>query len=103
MRNTRTTRKVLAVLPTDIETPFYSYAVGQATGIPSGTLTPILGRLQIAGWVTYEWEPRRDGLQRPRRRYYRMTELGVAEAAKLLETPYRAQPSRARDRAEVGS
>jgi PadR family transcriptional regulator PadR len=85
MRNTSTTRKVLAALPTDTTTTFYGYAIKKETGLPSGTLTPILGKLQNAGWITYQWEPRVEGMQRPPRRYYRMTEFGVAEAAAKIE------------------
>ena len=53
-------------------------------GIKSGTLYPILIRLEEAGWLESRWEvvdPRHVG--RPRRRYYRMTGDGhrVALAA----------------------
>ena len=51
------------------------------TGLKSGSLYPILMRLEEAGWVTSEWEagdPARLG--RPRRRYYSITCVGARNA-----------------------
>jgi Predicted transcriptional regulators len=36
-----------------------------ATGLPSGTIYPILRRLQDAGWVTADWERIGPGLAIP--------------------------------------
>jgi len=49
----------------------------ESTGLSSGTLYPILMRLDEAGWLESRWEkvdPARVG--RPRRRLYRITALG---------------------------
>ena len=51
--------------------------IGRETKLASGTLYPILSRLEGAGWLESRWEegePRLLG--RPRRRLYRLTALG---------------------------
>jgi PadR family transcriptional regulator, regulatory protein PadR len=55
--------------------------IARSTGLASGTLYPILLRLEVAGWLESRWEeedPRK--LERPRRRLYRITGLGVRQA-----------------------
>jgi DNA-binding PadR family transcriptional regulator len=55
--------------------------ISRSTGLASGTLYPILFRLEEAGWVESEWEdvvPTK--VKRPRRRLYRMTGIGEANA-----------------------
>jgi DNA-binding PadR family transcriptional regulator len=52
--------------------------LSKATGLGSGTLYPLLAKLEKAGWLSPEWEvldPREAG--RPRRRYYTLTALGA--------------------------
>jgi PadR family transcriptional regulator, regulatory protein PadR len=59
----------------------YGYDLMKAAGLPSGTLYPLLARLQAAGLVASAWEtPHQDG-QRPRR-YYQLTGEGI-EVARL--------------------
>ena len=59
----------------------YGYDLMKAAGLPSGTLYPLLARLQARGLVSSAWEtPHQDG-QRPRR-YYQLTGEGI-EAARL--------------------
>jgi PadR family transcriptional regulator len=59
----------------------YGYDLMKATGLKSGTLYPLLGRLENEELVTSAWEtPQQDG-QRPRK-YYRLTARG-AEVARL--------------------
>jgi DNA-binding PadR family transcriptional regulator len=73
--------KVAAALLADPAAERYGLQLMQATGLPSGTLYPILVRLERAGWVESRWEhtdPVAEG--RPARRYYRLTPDGVAEA-----------------------
>ena len=63
----------------------YGLELGQAVGVPSGTLHPILSRLETAGWLNSTWEvadPHTAG--RPRRRYYVLTPEGVEGARELL-------------------
>jgi DNA-binding PadR family transcriptional regulator len=55
--------------------------ISRSTGLASGTLYPILFRLEEAGWLESEWEevvPTQ--VKRPRRRLYRTTALGEANA-----------------------
>lgn len=53
----------------------------RATALPSGTVYPILTRLDDAGWLRSQWEvgdPSRLG--RPRKRFYTLTAEGAREA-----------------------
>ena len=59
----------------------YGYDLMKAAGLPSGTLYPLLARLQAGGLVASAWEtPHHDG-ERPRR-YYHLTGEGI-EVARL--------------------
>jgi PadR family transcriptional regulator, regulatory protein PadR len=56
--------------------------IAQQTKLASGTLYPILFRLEEAGWLRSQWEVAAPmELGRPRRRFYRMT----AEGAKSVQ------------------
>ena len=73
--------KVVAALLADPAAERYGLQLMQATGLPSGTLYPILVRLERSGWVESRWEqvdPAAEG--RPNRRYYRLTADGAVEA-----------------------
>ena len=53
--------------------------------ISSGTLYPLLARLEAAGWLKSKWEqiePSKEA--RPRRRFYTLTGLGQTSASKEL-------------------
>jgi PadR family transcriptional regulator, regulatory protein PadR len=60
--------------------------VGREAKLASGTLYPILARLEHAHWLESRWE---DGdphlLGRPRRRLYRLTALGAAKAGAAFQ------------------
>lgn len=77
--------KVLAALLSDPHGDHYGLELIKATGLPSGTLYPILLRLQRAGWLQSHWEDI-DPVQarRPARRYYRLTADGAARARTSL-------------------
>ena len=81
-----------AVLRALIENPAeerYGLELSATTGLPSGTLHPILARLEILEWVDSAWEnidPQKVG--RPRRRYYRINERGLALARVSLAEAY---------------
>jgi PadR family transcriptional regulator len=50
-------------------------------GIGPGTLYPLLQRLERARWLDSRWETEEPtALGRPRRRYYRVTGLGIQQA-----------------------
>ncbi|MFI7148048.1 PadR family transcriptional regulator [Nonomuraea sp. NPDC050022] len=72
------TQLVLRVLLEDPERERYGLEICSASDLPSGTIHPILARLEGYGWVESWWEetdPRQEG--RPRRRYYRLTADGA--------------------------
>lgn len=56
----------------------YGFDVMDATGLPDGTVYPILRRLERRGVLEGAWEneERARGEQRPPRRYYRLTKVG---------------------------
>lgn len=77
VRVTAAVSRVLAAFLEDPEVDRYGLDLMRASGHPSGTLYPILLRLQNAGWVDTYWEeidPVAAG--RPARRYYRLTPDG---------------------------
>jgi len=59
--------------------------IGRTTSLASGTLYPILFRLEEAGWVESHWETEDPHeLGRPRRRFYNITGLGAGEARRAF-------------------
>lgn len=89
VRITTSVAHVLAVLLDDPQAERYGLEIMRATGLPSGTLYPILTRLQEAGWLQADWEdidPAAAG--RPARRYYQLTAEGAAAARAELDALY---------------
>jgi PadR family transcriptional regulator, regulatory protein PadR len=81
MKLTAPLERVLRVFLADITAPHYGYDLMKAAKLPSGTLYPMLARLQDEGLVTSEWEPQSaDGSGRPPRKYYQLTGEGVRVA-----------------------
>jgi PadR family transcriptional regulator PadR len=84
----RMSLQTLRVLEAFLENPTEQLAgaeVHQRCGIASGTLYPILLRLESAGWFVSQWEsvdPSRVG--RPRRRLYRLTSTGLRHAGEVF-------------------
>ncbi len=75
MRLTRPTALVFQAL---LEGHHHGFDIMEATGLPSGTVYPILRRLDAEGLVRSRWE--RDTIarqeQRPPRRYYELSSGG---------------------------
>jgi PadR family transcriptional regulator PadR len=72
---------VIKVFLEDPDQPRYGFELMGITGQPSGTLYPILAKLERAGWLTGGKEaidPRAEG--RPPRRIYRITGDAVPAA-----------------------
>jgi PadR family transcriptional regulator PadR len=69
-----------------------------ATGLPSGTIYPILARLERIGWVESDWEDPDAHITegRPRRRYYRLTREGAECADEALQEIRRTRKNAAR-------
>jgi len=93
------TQAILSVLLRDPRSAHYGLEMGKAAGLASGTIYPILARLERAGWVESEIEdidPKMAG--RRARRYYRLTSEGAAAArAEISSTLEKVRPERVRD------
>jgi len=85
--------RVLGALLADPAAPRYGYDLMKAAGLPSGTLYPLLARLEQQGLVASAWETPQSGGQRPRK-YYQLTAAGLPAARLEL-----AQASARRGRA----
>ena len=80
-RMTLQTLLVLRALLEDPSRELYGLELCDRAGLASGTIHPILARLELAGWVRSRWEevdPREEG--RPRRRYYSLSPDGAQPA-----------------------
>lgn len=85
LRMTQATQLVLWVLLAEPTKEAYSGEIGRAAGLPSGTVTPILARLENARILTSRVEdvdPVQAG--RPRRKYYTFTPHGIERARQEL-------------------
>ncbi|HTW39010.1 MAG TPA: helix-turn-helix transcriptional regulator [Steroidobacteraceae bacterium] len=84
----RISLQTLRVLEAFLQSPTEELAgadVHKRSRLASGTLYPILLRLEAAGWFVSRWEgidPAAAG--RPRRRLYRLTPSGLARASSLF-------------------
>lgn len=87
-RDVRMSLQTMKVLEAFLEDPAAELAgadVQKRSGIASGTLYPILLRLETAGWFVSRWEavdPTSVG--RPRRRLYRLTPGGLTRASEVF-------------------
>jgi PadR family transcriptional regulator PadR len=84
-RLTAQTFKVIGALMERPRGELSGAEIGASTKLPSGTLYPILVRLEDAGWLQSRWESEDPALLgRPRRRYYRVTAEGVRSVRKVV-------------------
>jgi PadR family transcriptional regulator PadR len=85
LRITDATLDVLEVLlrPGD---ELYGFKIAQAIGRPTGSVFPILARLERAHWAESEWEKANDQSRQwgARRRFYRLSSEGKAWAQAVL-------------------
>ncbi|WP_035753155.1 PadR family transcriptional regulator [Parafrankia discariae] len=86
----RITLPTAAVLRLMLDNPtadYYGFDLAKASGFPSGTIYPILARLEVAGWLASYWEEGEPAeLERPRRRMYRLTGHGATAARDAVAT-----------------
>ena len=95
MRMTGPLERVLGAFLADPAAPRYGYDLMEAARLPSGTLYPVLARLEHQKLVASAWEtPQQEG-QRPRK-YYQLTGEGIRIARLEL-----AQASARRPRASA--
>jgi DNA-binding PadR family transcriptional regulator len=84
----RMSLQTLRVLEAFLENPSAQLAgaeVHRRCGIASGTLYPILIRLESAGWFVSQWESIDiSSAGRPRRRLYRLTATGLRRASEVF-------------------
>ncbi|MFJ4579892.1 PadR family transcriptional regulator [Streptomyces echinatus] len=91
IRVTTTVAKTLAAFLNEPDAPQYGMALMDQTGLASGTLYPILMRLQREGWLEASIEdidPAVEG--RPRRKNYVLTQTGRSAARQALAELYEA-------------
>jgi PadR family transcriptional regulator PadR len=89
LRMTQATQQVLRALLAEPTREAYGAEIGRAAGLPSGTVTPILARLENAEILTSRVEdidPAQAG--RPRRKYYAFTPDGAERARDHLARAY---------------
>jgi DNA-binding PadR family transcriptional regulator len=80
-RITGPTLKVLGAFLASPTEEMSGAEITRATKLASGTLYPILFRLEGAKWLESRWESEDPAqLGRPRRRFYRITAVGAAKA-----------------------
>jgi PadR family transcriptional regulator, regulatory protein PadR len=80
IRITGPTLKVIGQMLAAPESGTSGAEIAKATGVQTGTLYPILFRLEKAGWLSSKWEEGDPSkLGRPRKRLYQLTALGVRE------------------------
>jgi PadR family transcriptional regulator, regulatory protein PadR len=97
---TATLERVLRVFTADPSAHHHGYDLMKAARLQSGTLYPMLARLQEEGLVTSQWQERPpDG--RPPRKYYQLTGEGLRVARLELaragqRTPRPTSPGAAR-------
>ena len=95
LRLTGPVERVLSVLLTEPGRPRYGLDISKHADLETGTLYPIMARLERVRWVESSWEDPdlsiTDG--RPRRRYYQLTRDGAEQAERAL-----AEIARARER-----
>lgn len=85
----RLTLATMEVLKVFLENPRHEFSgidITNEVGTKSGTLYPILIRLEEAGWLASRWEDvEPNSVGRPKRRYYRITGEGQRSACAALK------------------
>jgi PadR family transcriptional regulator PadR len=95
LRMTQATQLVLRAMLVEPTREAYGAEISRAAGLPSGTITPIVARLENAGILTHRVEdinPAQAG--RPRRKYYSFTPHGAEIARDALARTTASTPGR---------
>jgi PadR family transcriptional regulator, regulatory protein PadR len=100
MESPKMTLQTKMVLRLALEEPgreWYGLQMIEATGLPAGTIYPIIARLERYGWLESRWEDPAEHVAegRPRRRYYQFTADGAERARLALALPARPPRSAA--------
>ena len=90
----RVTLQTLQVLKVLLEQPsghHYGLEIAKGARLATGTIYPILARLEQAGWVHSDWEVADPAaIGRPRRRFYQLSADGAERATRKLRDAQRA-------------
>jgi PadR family transcriptional regulator, regulatory protein PadR len=91
-RITLQTELVIRALLDEPSRKRYGLEVCELVGLPSGTVYPILARLELAGWIESFWEDPavHETEGRPRRRFYQLASGGAERCREALASSYRA-------------
>jgi len=102
IRKSPATLDVLAVMCRAAD-PIWGLQIVRQTSLATGTIYPILARLEDAGWIESEWEDVQDH-GGPKRRYYRLTIDGDVAARQLIRNkPPETSSAVTRSRPAFGS
>jgi DNA-binding PadR family transcriptional regulator len=96
------TQLVLMALLDDPDQQRYGLELSAMAGLATGTIHPILARLEQAGWVRSHWEdvdPKQEG--RPRRRYYCLDPDSIAVVQSALARAKASAPGLLRLRPDL--
>lgn len=91
MRKRKPSTATCLVFQTFLDAPgdrTYGFELAEATNLPSGTIYPILRRMEEEGFVKSYWAEVDTGSQRRRRRYYELTGEG-RRTARAATAPQR--------------
>jgi PadR family transcriptional regulator, regulatory protein PadR len=94
VRMTPTLARVLHTFLEDPTKPRWGYDVMRSARIQSGTLYPLMARLEEAGWLQAGWEHDLPE-SRPPRKYYQLTAEGLTNARLELASYGRQKSARA--------
>jgi PadR family transcriptional regulator len=79
LRLTTPLLKLLRMFLADPTSRYWGFEIMKATGLASGTVYPLLARLERMEWLESGWDDEQH-VSGPRRRYYRLTHEGLASA-----------------------
>lgn len=83
--------QALAVMLEDPTAQYWGLAIAKQIHVPTGTIYPILHRLEAMGWLESALEDQDPSdLARPPRRLYRLTPPGIRAAREQVVTAHRS-------------
>lgn len=93
MKRTKGLVKIAIVMMARPNDRFWGYYLSREAGVRTGVLYPLLNRMLTEGWLSAGWEDEAEAIDRPPRRYYKLTvhgqrELGATLARAQAEARY---------------
>jgi DNA-binding PadR family transcriptional regulator len=83
--------QALAVMLEDPTAQYWGLAIAKRIHVPTGTIYPLLHRLEALGWLESALEAQDPAdITRPPRRLYRLTPIGVRAARAELAAAHRS-------------